>query len=280
MALFFYGINFGVLIAIVAIGFSLIYGSLKIIDFSHADRLTLGAYVFLSLNQIGLIYAILGSCISCMVFAVLVERLLYSKLRSKGSTAIMIASVGVSIVLQAMLAMIYRSSLMTSAITESTINFFHLRIYIRELVMGGLLLTCGISLFFILKTKIGWSLAAIASNYEQAVIFRIPVNKMISLTFAVSSLLAAFAGISIAVSSGIYPYAGFKFLIFAFAACMVGGLGHLGGTITASLGLGVIYTFAEAYGSSLAADASVLSILVITLYIKPRGFFNRRIRLF
>lgn len=276
-----YGIVFGATIALIAIGFALIYGVLKFIDFSHTDRLTISGYVFIYFAaKIGVIPAIILSCVSAMFLAVFTETFIFHPLRSKGPTVLMINSFGLSIILQAAMALGLGSALQVAPIEEFPISS-SIKLYPRELIV--LLLVPIIIIFlqyWLHRTGQGVSLRALVDDYEKALLFRVPVRLLSRIAFAISGILAGIGGISISIAFGIFPSIGFKLLIFAFSACIIGGIGSLWGAVIASFLLGIVITFAEAWGSSLAAEGIALMLLVLVLILKPQGILGSKLREF
>lgn len=278
-----YGLLFGVLIALVALGFSLTYGVVGLIDFNHADRMALAGYLFIVLGRlIGYPLGALAAVAATALVAVVIERHVYRPIRRVGPASMtMIAAVGVSVIMQATLAITFGTSLRSIAFTETAVPILGLQLYWRELLLPiVLLLTVAVLQYWLVRTRSGLSLRALASDMERALLFRVPVGRLLSLTFGISGAVAAVAGISATMATGVQPYAGFRYLIYAFAACVVGGLGNIIGTALASLILGVVLTFAEAYASSLAAEGIALALLVTFLLAWPNGLFPARTRLF
>ncbi|MBN1639575.1 MAG: branched-chain amino acid ABC transporter permease [Ignavibacteriales bacterium] len=274
-----FGFFYGILIALISLGFGLIYNIMKIVDFAHTDRITLSSYLFIILNEYFNIYfSITISILICILFTILIERFLYSPLLKKGTTPVMMTSFGLSIILQSILALIFSSALKVSSISEDAITGIGL--YPRELILLPILV---VSIFLLnnwLKNyKLGKAIRAIVSNRERAIFFNVPVKRLQSSIFAISGLFAGIAGISIAIGSGITPTTGFKYMIFSFSACLVGGLKSLWGIIIIGVLFGILLVFAEAFGSALLSEALVLCILVIVLLVKPEGLFGEKLRI-
>ena len=281
LSLLIHGINHGVLIALVALGFAVIFNLLRTLDFNHTDRLTLGAYSFIALYPcFGYVGACLLSCCICMGWAVAIEELLYRRVRHKGGTAILLLSVGVSIITQSGLALAYGSSLRTSVAPDPIVEVLSFRFYIRELVLLLALPAFYVLLLGLSRSHVGRQIRAVSSNYERAVVLQLPVRRLVGGAFALSGLLAALGGVSVAVSTGIHPYAGFKYLIFAFTACVVGGLGNVVGAGISGLVLGIVLVFTETYTSSLAAEALSIGVMVAVLCCRPKGLFPSKSRAF
>jgi len=257
----------------------LIYGVMRIIDFSHTDRMTIAAYLFADLNRpLGIYAAMAIACISAALLAVVTERGLFAGLRRRGYAVMMICSLGLSIILQSIMAITHGSMLRTGVIREYPLTNF-LNLYPREIVLlfgVPLVILCLRRLLH--NTYWGQSLRATIDDYEKAIVHRLPVARLTMIAFAISGILAGASGIAIIIGTGVYPQVGFKYLIFAFAACIVGGVGNIVGALLASLTIGILITAAEFYGSALAAEGVTLLVLVAVLVFAPNGVFGHGLR--
>ncbi|PKP35424.1 MAG: hypothetical protein CVU00_02390 [Bacteroidetes bacterium HGW-Bacteroidetes-17] len=273
-----YGFVFGILLSLISLGFSLIYNILKIVDFSHTDRLTIAGYSFYILSfHLNIFYSILISLCITVIFTIFTERFVYSSMREKGTSALMLTSFGFSIVIQSILAILFTSEIKPTNIIEHAIS--NTGFYLRELILIPVsLLFLGLLTLFLKKSKTGISIRAIISNNERALFYKLPIKRYISIMFGISGLLAGIAGISLSISNGIFPTMGFKYMIFSFAACIIGGLRNLTGVVIISILLGVLIIFSEAYISSLASEGMALGILLLVLILKPNGIFGEKLR--
>jgi len=274
-----FGFNYGILLALISLGFALIYNVLKIVDFSHTDRITVAGYSFyISTGYFNIYLSIIISLIVASLFAILTERIIYSTLRTKGSSALMLSSFCFSLITQSLLILIFQSDQKTIKYTEHAFDYSGF--FPRELILIPFLL---IFLFlldqFFRRNRIGISIRAIISNYERAVFFKLPVNQYISIVFGISGLLAGVAGVSLAISNGVVPTMGFKFMIYSFAACIIGGFRSLFGVVIVSIGFGILINIAEAYTSALASEGIALGLLLIILLLKPKGLFSEKLRI-
>lgn len=273
-----YGFVFGILLSLISLGFSLIYNILKIVDFAHTDRLSIAGYSFYVLSfHLNVFYSILISLIITTAFAILTERFVYSSMRKKGSSALMLTSFGFSVIVQSILAMIFSSEIKPSNIVEHAIG--NTGFYLRELILIPVsLLFLVLLILFLKKARTGISIRAIISNNERALFYKLPIKKYISIIFGISGFLAGIAGISLSISNGIFPSMGFKYMIYSFTACIIGGLKNLAGVVIISILLGILIVFSEAYISSLASEALSLGILLLVLILKPSGIFGEKLR--
>ncbi len=273
-----YGFIFGILLSLISLGFSLIYNVLKIVDFAHADRLTLAGYSFYVLSfHLNVFNSILFSLAITIAFAILTERLVYSSMRKNGSSALMLTSFGFSIIIQSLLAMIFTSEIKPTNIREHVIG--NTGFYSRELILiPVLILFLVLLIYFFKKTKAGISIRAIISNNERALFYKLPIKKYISIIFGISGFLAGIAGVSLSISNGVFPTMGFKYMIYSFAACIIGGLKNLTGVVVISIFLGILIVMSEAYISALASESLALMILLLVLILKPNGIFGEKLR--
>lgn len=270
----------GVLLSLIAIGFSLIYGVLRLIDFSHMDRLTVAAYSFLLLERhLGLVLAAAGAIFVAAMMAVVTEFAVYRRIRNRGTTSIMIASLGISVITQAILAISFGSGLKVPIYEEHAFDLWGFHLFPHEIVLICIFPFILLGLWLVLfHTGFGITLRAIAADYNRSVLFRVPTGSIVSAMFALAGSLAGLAGVFVVISSGIYPYVGLKYMIMAFAVCIVAGFGNLIGTAVAGIFLGILLTLAEAYGSSLASEGIALLVFCLVLLFRPSGLLPKRIQ--
>ena len=273
------GVVSGTLISLMALGFALVYGTLQVIDFSHMDRLTVGAYFYLLLERhLGPVAAAAGGVLSASLFAVVTEFMIYRRIRHSGSTSIMIASLGLSVITQASLSLFFGSGLRVSTLDELAFDLAGFHLFPREILLFFVLILVLFGLRAMLFTGFGIELRAIAGDRNRAALFRVPTGRIVSTLFALAGALAGLAGVFVAISPGIHPYSGFKYMILAFAACTVAGLGNLLGTAVAGILIGILLSLAETYVSSLASEGIALLILCLVLLFRPEGLFTMKVR--
>lgn len=278
------GISLGSVYAIIALGYTMVYGIAKMLNFAHGDVIMIGAYmVFIAMNQLGLppIVAILFAMIICTALGILIERIAYKPLRSASSLAVLITAIGVSYFLQNMALLIWGS---TSKSFPSVVSFPKIQIgslsisgettvtiLVAALVMVGLTT-------FINKTKMGRAMQAVAEDKGAAQLMGINVDVTISITFAIGSALAAIAG---ALWCSAYPLlmptVGTMPGIKAFVAAVFGGIGSIPGAMVGGILLGIIESLSKAYISTQLSDAVVFSVLIIVLLVKPTGLLGKKI---
>lgn len=296
------GISLGSVYAIIALGYTMVYGIAKMLNFAHGDVIMIGAYVcFFAISRWNLnpIIGILLAMVICTVLGVIIERLAYKPLRSAPSLAVLITAIGMSYLLQ------NAALLMWSANTKVFPAIVSKSAQVREYFGGSVVVTNGtISLFsgqltitltsiltvlvcvvvmlvltwFTGKTKMGKAMRACSEDTGAAQLMGINVNGTISMTFAIGSALAAIAGVLLCASyPALSPTTGSMPGIKAFTAAVFGGIGSIPGAMLGGILLGVIEIFGKAYISTQLSDAIVFAVLIIVLLVKPTGLLGKQI---
>ncbi len=282
------GLSLGSVYAIIALGYTMVYGIAKMLNFAHGDVIMIGAYVALTcMTSAGLppLVSVLIAVVACTVLGVLIERIAYKPLRNAASPlAVLITAIGVSYLLQNVALLIFGAnnqsfqsvvswaglSLAGGAlnITGETI----VTIVVCVIIMVGLML-------FIRKSKAGQAMRAVSEDKGAAQLMGINVNGTIALTFAIGSALAAVAGVLLCSAyPSLSPYTGAMPGIKAFVAAVFGGIGSVPGAFIGGILLGVIEILARAYISSQMADAIVFAVLIIVLLVKPTGILGKNVQ--
>ncbi len=278
------GISLGSVYAIIALGYTMVYGIAKMLNFAHGDVIMVGGYVvFIGMNQIGLppILAIIVAMGVCTLLGIAIERVAYKPLRGASSLAVLITAIGVSYLLQNMALLIWGSTpksfpsvVSISKITVGTLSISGetiVTIVVAALIMVGLT-------FFINKTKIGHAMQAVAEDKGAAQLMGINVDVTISITFAIGSALAAIAGALLCSSYPLLqPTTGAMPGIKAFVAAVFGGIGSVPGAMVGGILLGIIESLSKAYISTQLSDAVVFSVLIVVLLVKPTGLLGKKI---
>lgn len=277
------GLSTGSMYALVAIGYTMVYGIAKMINFAHGDIIMAGAYfALLSMSYIGPIPAILFSIVATAALGVLTEKVAYKPLRGKGSLEVLITAIGVSYLLENVFLLIFGSAARTfpQIMPKGTINLGGISIkYITLITLIVTAVCTAILLFFINKTKLGKAMRAVSEDQGAAQLMGINVDTTVSLTFAIGSGLGAIAGVIYGCAySLITPYIGLMLGIKAFIAAVLGGIGSVPGAMVGGLMLGVAESLTIAYISSDFSDAVVFGILIIVLLVKPAGLFGKNVR--
>lgn len=276
------GLNLGSIYALMALGYTMVYGIAKMLNFAHGDIIMVGAYTLsLVMTNLGMppIVAILASVVVCSVLGVATEKIAYKPLRNASPLTVLITAIGVSYFLQSVALLIFGSSKrkVESAITMPGISIGSLELTGESVVTLGvtLLIMIGLSLF-IKKTKLGKAMLAVSEDKGAAQLMGINVNSTISITFAIGSALAAVAGVLFVSSYGfVGPYTGALPGIKAFVAAVLGGIGSIPGAMLGGIILGIIESLAKAYISTNLSDAIVFGVLIVVLLVKPSGLLGK-----
>lgn len=276
------GLGTGSVYALIALGYTMVYGIAKMINFAHGDIIMVGAYVlYVSLTQFHLpvIIAVAITIIFCAVLGILIEKIAYKPLRKAPLLAVLITAIGMSFLLQSVALLIFKANPIAfkSIIKVDTIRFGDITISGVTMVTLIVTLICMIGLsLFISKTKAGSAMRAVSEDKAAAELMGINVNRTISMTFAIGSALAAVAGILFVCQyQSIKPTLGALPGIKAFVAAVLGGIGSVPGAMIGGVLLGVIESISKAYISSELADAIVFSVLVLVLLVKPSGLLGK-----
>ena len=276
------GLNAGSIYALIAIGYTMVYGIAKMINFAHGDIIMVGAYiVWLAIAVLGLpvpLGLLLGVA-ACALLGILIEKIAYKPLRKAPPLAVLITAIGVSYFLQSASLLIFSSEKQTFPVTLALPS-----ITLGELVIPGqtlliLIVTavCMAALtFFINKTKAGSAMLAVSEDKDAAQLMGVNVNRTISMTFAIGSALAAVAGILFSSSYVyVYPTMGSLVGIKAFVAAVLGGIGSVPGAMLGGILLGLVESLSKTYISNQMSNAIVFGILIIVLLVKPSGLLGK-----
>lgn len=281
------GISLGSVYAIIALGYTMVYGIAKMLNFAHGDVIMVGAYVvFIFTQTLGLnpLLSVLVSIVICTLLGITIERVAYKPLRNAGSPlAVLITAIGVSYLLQNLALLIFGASpkVFKSVISINPIHLFNNQIIISGETIVTIVLCIIIMValtLFVNKTKAGQAMLAVSEDKGAAQLMGINVNGTIALTFAIGSGLAAIAGVLLCSA---YPslsaYTGSMPGIKAFVAAVFGGIGSIPGALIGGILLGVIENLAKGYISTQLSDAIVFSVLIIVLSVKPTGLLGKKI---
>ena len=277
------GISLGSIYAIIALGYTMVYGIAKMLNFAHGDIIMVGGYVsFCAMSYLGLpaLPSALLAMLACTVLGIVIERLAYKPLRSAPSLAVLITAIGVSYFLQNSALLIWKAAPKSyPAVVSGSAEFFggELKVpYISLLtIVICLVIMLGLSTF-VSKSKMGKAMRACSEDKGAAQLMGINVNRTISMTFAIGSALAAVAGVLLcSFNSQLMPTTGSMPGIKAFTAAVFGGIGSIPGAFLGGLLLGIIEALAKAYISTTLANAIVFAVLIVVLLVKPAGLLGR-----
>ena len=280
------GISLGSVYAIIALGYTMVYGIAKMLNFAHGDVIMVGGYVsMLALNALGLPgwLSVLAAMAACTVLGIVIEKLAYKPLRQASSLAVLITAIGVSYFLQNSALLIAGPNPVSyPPIVKGSLALFggQLNIsYVSVLTVAAcIVIMIGLTLFTG-NTKIGKAMRACSENKTAAQLMGINVNMTISVTFAIGSALAAIAGVLLcSFSPTLMPTTGSMPGIKAFTAAVFGGIGSIPGALLGGILLGVIESLAKAYISTQLANSIVFAVLIIVLLVRPAGLLGKYVQ--
>ena len=279
------GISLGSIYALIALGYTMVYGIAKMLNFAHGDVIMIGAYVaYVSISTLNLspFFAVLIAVVTCTLLGILIERVAYKPLRNSSPLTVLITAIGVSYLLQNIALLIFGSKAVNFT---SVVSLPAFEIVPGLTVTGETAVTIAVSvvimaalMIFINHTKAGQAMLAVSEDRGAAQLMGVNVNGTISLTFAIGSALASIAAVLLCSSYPVLsPYTGAMPGIKAFVAAVFGGIGSIPGAMIGGILLGVIENLSKAYISSQMSDAIVFLILIIVLLVKPTGILGKKI---
>lgn len=279
------GISLGSIYALIALGYTMVYGIAKMLNFAHGDIIMVGGYtIFLAMSSMScpVWLSIIIGIVVCTTLGVLIERVAYKPLRSASSLSVLITAIGVSYLLQNLALNILGAEAKTfkSVVSLKTITITkNLKISGEAIVTIVVTVIIMIALtLFVNKTKAGMAMQAVSEDKGAAQLMGINVNATISVVFAIGSALAAIAGALLCSTyTQVSPYTGSMPGIKAFIAAVFGGIGSIPGAMIGGVLLGVIENLSKAYISTQLADAIVFASLIVVLIVKPTGLMGKKI---
>ena len=277
------GIQLGSIYALVALGYSMVYGIVKLINFAHGEIIMVGSYcLWYCISRLGVspVLAIAITVVLCSLLGVLIEKVAYKPLRKSARISLLITAIGISLLLQNTMQLLFSANpRMFTNIFPGSVTVGGLTVSITALVTIGVSIVMMVGLHFLVnKTKMGTAMRAVSEDTETAQLMGVNVNNTISFTFAVGSALAAVAAVLYCNSyAQIVPTMGSMLGLKAFVAAVLGGIGSIPGAVIGGFTIGVAETLTKGYISSNLADAVVFGILILVLLIKPTGLMGRRI---
>lgn len=283
----FSGIGLGSIYAIIALGYTMVYGIAKMLNFAHGDVIMIGAFVMYTVTASALgsnaLVGILISIIVCALLGVIIEKVAYKPLRGASPLAVLITAIGVSYLLQNLALLIFGADTktFTSVVTIPAITLAGGKLVITGITIVTVIVCVIIMValtLFVKKTKTGVAMQAVSEDKGAAQLMGIDVNKTISITFAIGSGLAAIAGVLMCSAyPALSPYTGSMPGIKAFVSAVFGGIGSIPGAMIGGILLGVIENLGKAYISTELSDAIVFAVLIVVLLIRPTGILGKKI---
>lgn len=280
------GISLGSIYAIIALGYTMVYGIAKMLNFAHGDVIMVGAYISFCVTaywKAPTLVSIALAVVVCTILGIVIERLAYKPLRMAPSLAVLITAIGVSYFLQNAALLIWSSNprSFTSIVSGKAISLFDGQVAIAPVTLVTVL-TCVVIMvaltLFTSKTKMGTAMRAVSEDKGAAQLMGINVNTTISITFAIGSGLAAIAGVLLCSAYPILmPTTGSMPGIKAFTAAVFGGIGSIPGAFLGGVLLGIIEIFSKAYISTQLSDAVVFAVLIVVLLVKPDGLLGKHV---
>lgn len=280
------GISLGSVYAIIALGYTMVYGIAKMLNFAHGDVIMIGAYIsFIVTTNLNLppALSVALAMLVCTLLGIIIEGLAYKPLRKAGSLAVLITAIGVSYFLQNVALLIWGSAPKTfsSVVPFDSLALFDGKLIITmesivTVIVCILIMVC--LTIFTQKSKMGKAMRAVSEDKDAAELMGINVNVTISVTFAIGSALAAIAGVLLCSAYPVLlPTTGAMPGIKAFTAAVFGGIGSIPGAMIGGILLGLIEIFAKSYISTELSDAIVFAVLIIVLLVKPTGLLGKKI---
>ena len=279
------GLSLGGIYAMIALGYTMVYGIAKMLNFAHGDIIMIGGYViFVFMATNNPLLAVAMAVVLCVILGVVIEKVAYKPLRGASPLAVLITAIGVSYFLQNAAQLIWGSAPknFTSIVTFKPFTFADgalvitgeviVTILVSTLIMVGLTL-------FTSRTKMGKAMRAVSEDRDAAQLMGINVNTTISMTFAIGSALAAIAGVLLCSAyPTLVPTTGSMPGIRAFTAAVIGGIGSIPGAMLGGIVLGIIEIFSKKYISTEFSDAIVFAVLIVILLVKPAGLLGKQVQ--
>ncbi|NLZ76027.1 MAG: branched-chain amino acid ABC transporter permease [Erysipelotrichia bacterium] len=280
------GMGLGSVYAIIALGYTMVYGIAKMLNFAHGDVIMIGAYTAfycLTMFKLSTFTSIIISVVVCTILGIIIEKFAYKPLRKASSLSVLITAIGISYFLQNLAQILFGTDpkVFPELMRNSTFSLFKGQLTLSYKTLLTIIACILIMIFltiFVNKTKTGKAMRACSQDKEAAQLMGINVDNTISITFAIGSGLAAIAAVLLCITYSTFtPTLGSMPGIKAFTAAVFGGIGSIPGAFVGGLLLGIIETLTKAYLSTQLSDAIVFMVLIIVLLIKPSGLLGKRI---
>ncbi|MDD2483515.1 MAG: branched-chain amino acid ABC transporter permease [Eubacteriales bacterium] len=279
------GISLGSIYALIALGYTMVYGIIKLINFAHGDVYMIGAYVGFAATtyaQLGFFAAMVISMVSCALLGIIIERIAYKPLRTSTRIAVLITAIGVSLLLEYVMMFFVGAEVKSypQLLSQKVFNFGAVQINMQQIYIIATAVALMVLLQYIVhRTKTGKAMRAVSIDPDAAQLMGIKVDRTISITFAIGSAFAGAAGVLVGIYyNSINPLMGIMPGLKAFVAAVFGGIGSIPGAMIGGLSIGVLETLVSGYGNSMYRDAAVFAFLIIILILKPTGLLGKNTR--
>lgn len=281
------GISLGSIYALIALGYTMVYGIIKLINFAHCDIYMLGAYIgyyCMTSFHLGFLPSLLIAMVICTFIGIAIEKIAYKPLRNAARIAVLITAIGVSLFIEYVTMFFVKPDVRSypplAGVMTKNFNLGGINITMQQILIVGITIVLMILLQFIVKrTRIGKAMRAVSLDRDAAELMGINVDTTISFTFALGSALAGAAGILVGIYyNSINPLMGVLPGLKAFVAAVFGGIGMIPGAMIGGYFIGAVEVFVAGYGNSLLKDAVVFAILILILIVKPSGLLGKETR--
>jgi branched-chain amino acid transport system permease protein len=280
------GLSLGSIYALISLGYTMVYGIIKLINFAHGDIYMIGAYVgYICIRHfsLGFFESLVISMVFCALLGILIEKIAYKPLRNSARITALITAIGISLFLEYSTMAVAKATVRTYPDVLKNITFSPIKgviVNIQQVYIFVITVILMLLLQFIVhKTLIGKAMRAVSADKDAARLMGINVNNTISFTFAIGSALAGAAGVLVGIYyNTINPLMGILPGLKAFVAAVFGGIGIIPGAFIGGLTIGIIETMVSGYASSLYKDAVAFAILILILLVKPSGLLGKNIR--
>lgn len=277
------GLIIGSIYSLIALGYSMVYGILRIVNFAHGDVMMLGSFlglVFMNTFQMNVIAAFLLAAMCTAILGMVIELFAYRPLRKYDRIVTLVSAMGVSIMLSNIAQLIWGTGTQNYVIPFkiATYEVMNITITNLQIIILATSVVLMVALYlFVHKTKMGVAMRATAQSLDNASLMGININRIISLTFAIGSILAALAGMLVSMYyDAVYPTMGYMFGLKAFTAAVLGGIGSIPGAMIGGLLLGVVENLGGTFISTQYQDMISFVILIFVLVLRPTGIFGKK----
>lgn len=281
------GLSLGSIYALIALGYTMVYGIIKLINFAHGDVYMVGAYIgyfCMTTFHLGFFPSLLIAMAGCILLGVAIEKIAYKPLRNATRIAVLITAIGVSLFIEYGTMFFVKANVRSypplTGLMAQTFHLGNLVITMQQILIVGITIILMVLLQFIVKkTRTGKAMRAVSLDRDAAELMGINVNSTISFTFVLGSALAGAAGVLVGIYyNSINPLMGVMPGLKAFVAAVFGGIGIIPGAMIGGFFIGIVEVMVSGYGNSMFRDAVVFAILILILIVKPSGLLGKETR--